>query len=604
MSTRRQHIRNTRAYLDASFTPLLAEYPYDTTLNTIRVGDGATLGGYLIKRWGLSYPLAPAQITANQNDYNPTDLSIAETVLLNSDAARNITGLAGGSFGRNIKLINRGSFEITLKNSDAGSTAANRFLFDADLVLQPRGSVELQWSSTDSRWMRTSGGTKFATVSQELLLTGVISPAQITANQNDYAPAGVAIATTLRLSTDATRNLTGLVDARDGAMKMIINVGSNSLVLKNADAGSTAANRFDFGADVTLNGKQAALLRYDGTDSRWKLLSQTGGSAVAAGAVTAQTVGGSALGARTGLINGTLVESRSAGAATFAVKTLAGADPSSADPVLAVFNTGAGAYAVRTISAALSLTISSGSSMGVVANSTAFRLWLLLIDNAGTAELAAVNCTDASGTMALHDGMTVSTTAEGGAGGADSIKTIYSAAARASKYPCLVGHADYDGGLASVGAWSVAPSRIILYGPGGKKPGEVVQSVTATFASSTSTVSSSYVTTGLSASITPTAAPNVIHAEGGGILRSSTTGIRTALRFARTSNANMFGEETLFYNNASLLQMVPAHVCGDDLPGTASALTYYLMFKSDGTNASIFGDGVLNTQMKLQEVMA
>ena len=49
MSTRRQHIRNTRAYLEASFTPLLAEYPFDTTLNTLRVGDGATLENHFTR---------------------------------------------------------------------------------------------------------------------------------------------------------------------------------------------------------------------------------------------------------------------------------------------------------------------------------------------------------------------------------------------------------------------------------------------------------------------------------------------------------------------------------------------------------------------------
>jgi hypothetical protein len=76
----------------------------------------------------------------------------------------------------------------------------------------------------------------------------------------------------LRLNTDASRNVTGIAGGADGRLLIIVNVGSNALVLKNADAGSTAANRFDFGADCSLSGKQVAVIQYDATDSRWKML--------------------------------------------------------------------------------------------------------------------------------------------------------------------------------------------------------------------------------------------------------------------------------------------------------------------------------------------
>ncbi len=46
--------------------------------------------------------------------------------------------------------------------------------------------------------------------SQSFALTGDISPSQITSNQNDYNPTGLSGASTLRLSTDASRNITGL----------------------------------------------------------------------------------------------------------------------------------------------------------------------------------------------------------------------------------------------------------------------------------------------------------------------------------------------------------------------------------------------------------
>ncbi len=49
-----------------------------------------------------------------------------------------------------------------------------------------------------------------------LRLGGVISPAQITADTDNYAPAGGASAVRWRLSTDASRNLTGIVPAVTG----------------------------------------------------------------------------------------------------------------------------------------------------------------------------------------------------------------------------------------------------------------------------------------------------------------------------------------------------------------------------------------------------
>jgi hypothetical protein len=109
-------------------------------------------------------------------------------------------------------------------------------------------------------------------IGSALQLSGDISPAQITANQNDYNPAGLANATILRLSTDAARNVTGLQGGLAGRPILIINTGAFDLVLKDADAGSTAANRFDIGGDLLLATKQGCALVYDATSSRWRLV--------------------------------------------------------------------------------------------------------------------------------------------------------------------------------------------------------------------------------------------------------------------------------------------------------------------------------------------
>lgn len=122
-------------------------------------------------------------------------------------------------------------------------------------------------------------------------LTADITPTQLTANTNDYAPTGLDTANTLRLSTDASRDLTGLTGGSDGRLMIVHNVGSNALVLKNESASSTAANRFALGgADVTLAANQSVTLQYDSTSSRWRSVAGAGASSSVISGGVRQTV--------------------------------------------------------------------------------------------------------------------------------------------------------------------------------------------------------------------------------------------------------------------------------------------------------------------------
>jgi|694.fasta_scaffold30291_8 hypothetical protein len=96
------------------------------------------------------------------------------------------------------------------------------------------------------------------------------SPAQITANQDNYSP-GVGMFQ--RWSSDASRNVTGMVAGQAGEMRYIWNVGANDIVLQNENASSTAANRFtnSTGADITVGANKCALCMYDATSSRWRV---------------------------------------------------------------------------------------------------------------------------------------------------------------------------------------------------------------------------------------------------------------------------------------------------------------------------------------------
>lgn len=93
--------------------------------------------------------LSPSQITSNQNDYSPTSLAKSSTILLDVDAARSITGLATGWYGRVVTLIGDDAYPITLPAASSSSSAANRFNFPFDMVLQPKRAVVLRHNGTN-----------------------------------------------------------------------------------------------------------------------------------------------------------------------------------------------------------------------------------------------------------------------------------------------------------------------------------------------------------------------------------------------------------------------------------------------------------------------
>lgn len=118
-------------------------------------------------------------------------------------------------------------------------------------------------------WLRIkAAGTVVAT---KCFATTPQTPSQITSNQNNYAPTSAGI---LRLSTDASRDITGLSISQVSGMRTEIwNVGAQNIVLKHADSNSTAANQFtnSTGADITLAAGEEASLKYDGVTSRWRV---------------------------------------------------------------------------------------------------------------------------------------------------------------------------------------------------------------------------------------------------------------------------------------------------------------------------------------------
>lgn len=97
-----------------------------------------------------------------------------------------------------------------------------------------------------------------------------ITPSQITADQNDYNPTGLSTSAIIRLHSDATRNITGIVPpSGDGDILFLRNIGVNNIILADDDANSAATNRFYFNGDVTLAPGETFAIIYDDVENIW-----------------------------------------------------------------------------------------------------------------------------------------------------------------------------------------------------------------------------------------------------------------------------------------------------------------------------------------------
>jgi len=177
------------------------------------------------------------------------------------------------------------------------------------------------------------------------------------------------------------------------------------------------------------------------------------------------------------ILNGTISESNAANAVTFAVKTLAGNDPSAGDPVFCCFRNATqatGNYVFRAITSALSLTIPSGATMGA-SNGVEFDVSFVLFDDGGTIRLGAIVATGVA--LAKSPPIASSTTI---GTSADSANVFYTNTGVTSKAYIPFGVARYPSGLATAGVWNVSPTTLQLFGPDAPAPnGPMYQALTS-----------------------------------------------------------------------------------------------------------------------------
>jgi hypothetical protein len=109
-----------------------------------------------IKNGGVELRTAvstPTQLTANTDNWNPTNLATSRVIRFSTDVSRNITGLVAQPAGTVIELFNVGSADGVFLH-ETTSTAANRFNTPggAALTVPASGSAVAWYDGTSQRW--------------------------------------------------------------------------------------------------------------------------------------------------------------------------------------------------------------------------------------------------------------------------------------------------------------------------------------------------------------------------------------------------------------------------------------------------------------------
>jgi hypothetical protein len=209
-----------------------------------------------------------------------------------------LTGFTGGVDGRLLYLINAATSNFTLTlGHQTGSASANQIngILSNSISISFGGGALLRYEAAAAKWrvinvstnnffssitsggVTTFGANSFSSGATTFNHTLNIASEQAdtsTGTVNDFAlTSSVSV---LRWNGASPLTLTGITGGANGRLLIIVNESAaNALGLNNESASSTAANRivaFNSASQVVTPGG-TVILRYDGTASRWRLLS-------------------------------------------------------------------------------------------------------------------------------------------------------------------------------------------------------------------------------------------------------------------------------------------------------------------------------------------
>jgi len=220
------------------------------------------------------------------------------TVLTNLSLLRQSTGTGASGIGQSIDFVNEADNDVgyrtnritSLLSNAAVASRTSRFIIGGlnsaseidQLTIEGTGQLKLNqygsgtFTGTAAKWLAvTSAGV----VIEENAPSGgggspsVITPAQITSDQDDYNPTGWSTCTVARLSGDnGMRAVTSFAARSAWTEVKLINVGTFPIYFPGEHPDGTAANRISVHKDIILYPKMTAVIFYDSTSTRWRFL--------------------------------------------------------------------------------------------------------------------------------------------------------------------------------------------------------------------------------------------------------------------------------------------------------------------------------------------
>lgn len=288
-----------------------------------------------------------------------------------------------------------------------------------------------------------------------------------------------------------------------------------------------------------------------------------------------------------------------------AVKGINGLDPSSINPVQINFRdtTATGTLVTGSLQSALSFTLATTSSLGCI-TATTCRIWVEFIcqtvaGGACTSILvgASAQSSTTSGVCLPIDESSLQATGSGTTGGT-SLGTIYTSVATLSNKQIRIG--GYIEAVWTSGTGWASPSNMQLFGPGVKKPCDVVTTKYTSGATPTG-VGSGPTATVPSISITPISKANLIRATAMGQVEQS--GGSSAYTYAVIYRTT--GGSPACTTQVGVVQSTPGGAGGNnpvalrafDAPQTISQITYVVCA---GGNAGTYCPNLIGNSCDIQ----
>lgn len=277
------HILDTNASHDLIIAPG-SDLSADRTLTittgdadrTLTISGSTTLGGGShsgTNTGDVSLSGTPDYITISGQTITVAQVDLAADVTGTLPAANGGTGLnALGSALQQLRVNAGGTALEYFTPSGGGGSVSTDTIWDAKGDLAVGTGADTAAKLT----VGTNGHILYADSATSSGLRwgpSVISPSQITSDQDDYNPTGWATATIVRLDGDSGfRAITSFAAGYSGEVKTLVNIGSYPIYFPGEHPDGTAANRISAEKDIILFPKKSLQMYYDGTAARWRII--------------------------------------------------------------------------------------------------------------------------------------------------------------------------------------------------------------------------------------------------------------------------------------------------------------------------------------------